>query len=264
MAENGDLEINQVIIRQDTFLNSVELLLGDNTTIDKKNEVLANIFALQIIEIAENPDLVYKLVNRGREILASKEIDIESSVTQMTYDVGGVEADAEDIPELKLFPVVDPNVVSSSSYPVVTLSVQDFVASSSEIERTMDIDFSNAQDLERLVICIPRGATRIEGSKDFAKTFIGGDLCISLDTTDLQMLSLNYAFEPLVETQGDNAYNIRSAILNTPGLIISYDVEISSVGYELSSTGELISSSGKLVSSGELAEDKIINFIIRK
>ncbi|MBN1331288.1 NAD(P)-dependent oxidoreductase [Candidatus Dojkabacteria bacterium] len=264
LAQNGEVEINQVLIREDTFSSSVELLIGENNTITRKNEVLANIFALQIIDMTGNPALLYKLIISGDDILANKELQIESSSTQIAYDVGDLELDTEDIPRFEIFPVVDPNVISSSSYPAVNLVIKDDLVLPSEIEREMTFDFSNSQDMERLVLCTPSGISNIQASQELAKTFIEGRLCLSLDTSDLQELTLSFTFEPSVETLGDNEYNVRSALINTPGLVVNYDIEVGSAGYEFSQSDDMINSGGKLIISGELIENKIIDFSIRK
>ncbi|MBD3280230.1 NAD-dependent epimerase/dehydratase family protein [Candidatus Dojkabacteria bacterium] len=264
LALGGELEINQVVLREDTFLSSLELLLGDDNTIGKRNEVLANVLALQISDIAEDPDLVYQLVNDGDNILSSKALQVQSNGTQIAYDVGDEQTVNENVPSLELFPVIDPNALSSLSYPVVTLSIRDNVFSPTEIERNIDIELSNAQDLESILVCMPSDAANIEGEQELAQTFLEDRICVTIDSTEIQEFALKYTFEPAVETGGNNEYNMKSVLDYAPGLLINYDVEISSDSYEFAPSEELINSSGKLIDSGELAGDKIINFSIRK
>ncbi len=259
----GPIEINQVKVENDTLLNAIEILQGAEKSNKKRNEIIANIFANEVIKISENKSLIYQAANNNSFVFESDDVDLEKRL--------GIEEATNEYNWIRLAASIDPQETEIKNFPSINLKVEDLVGADLKITRTVNISAGSTNSMERIVVCMPpssKNFTFSGGELDLGQAFSQDEVCVAGELGANQSASFSYSASlGLIDNLENNEYNINLEFRKAPGVDITYDYEAyasSGMQVVVDDNSGLILSNQKVISSGGLNNNKIINFKVKK
>lgn len=263
IANTGDIEINQVNIDANSINSSLEILVGEKG-LDERNRVIANIAALEIVELAEDPTLLFLLAKNSFGIDSSKDIQIVSTNNQIERDLLGEVSIDEGASELDIFHIIDSNVVLPDQLTQVNIAIEDNFMTFDQVQRIVRLDYQDVEDIERSVVCIPVDAEIEETSTEMGRSILGERMCLSANIKQGDELIVKYSYSPTIENIGGNEYNIKLLFANPPGIRMNYDYDASASGFVFIPSDDYVISGDSIFASGQITSEEIINIKLRK
>ncbi len=268
LSITGPVEINRVSIDQGSLLNSLEFLQGSENSIDKRNEVITNIFAQLIANLATDKTILYTGLPIFNQQSARRGLVIESldyNIREIFYG-DNIASRGNDWIEVRAS--IDPKQSDINVFSSLNLRIEDEYRENLDVLRQVTLSSGNSVDLEKVLICMPPNTSNfefIEGSTALGQSFSSNEICVVGDFTSVKSVSFSYELSGQIDKLSNSNYNIRSNFLVAPGVDVVYDWDVTlSPAIKLVDSGSMIMSNQKLIATGTLEGDKTINFTVNK
>jgi hypothetical protein len=165
--------------------------------------------------------------------------------------------------------VADPQSAEVNILPSITVAVKDTVNKDFTVTRQVDINQSNLENLEKVIICVGSGA------KDFSlddspvalgQSFTNNKTCVSGEPEgSAKAISFKYKITKGVENLSEGKYNKSLGFKSTSGLDANFEYEANfDDAFTLESNPSLVVSNQKVLTTGSLEQDQLINIKFTK
>lgn len=264
---SNTIEINNVLIGEQNLLDSIDILQGEDASVDERNEVLTNIFAQLITTYFESDSFIYKSIDVLYKSMEQSKFEITTTDYDLHEELGFRGAVVKD-DWIQIGLKIDPKATRLNIFPSARLRVEDVINEDFIVTRSITLEPGSSENLERVVVCMDSNAKEFEfGESNLAlgQTFSSGEICVAGDSTQSENLTFSYKFEPSVDNLSGDQYNMELSLLVAPGSEVTYDwdVELSSE-LRIVEEGQFSVAGGVLTTSGKLEDDLDIDFIISK
>lgn len=264
----GEVEINRVNIDSESLLTSIDLLQNGDNTINKRNEVITNVFAQSVINLTTNKSRIFSGLAVLNKAIGKEGIDLESLDYNLYKKFYKDEVGLKEGDWVEVRAAIDPQKSDVNVFSSLNMKVEDSYSDNLAVTRRITLTSANSVDLETVLICLPpksRDFEFLDSGAVLGQSFSNNEICVVGDFTSSKNISFSYEFNKQIENTDANKYNIQSILFVTPGVDIVYDWDITlSPELSLVDQGNMILSNQKLITSGILEEDKTINFIVNK
>ena len=264
----GPVELNQVKVESDGFLNSINLLQGNEASKTKRNEIITNIFAAQINSVLKDKNKFYQLLPILFNSSKSASVYVESDDANIKEELISDEnvQISEDFVHLAV--TVDPELVNPELFPSINLKIEDFINKDLTITRNVIITQGSTQDIDRVITCLPSGAKNFnlkESDASLGQTFFEGEVCVVGDYEDGKAMSFSYELSKGIENLSSGGYNKSLEIISSAGLDVIYDYEAGlASGYSIVEEQNTIISNQKVIETGTVEGKEYITYKFTK
>lgn len=256
------------------LLSVLESLQTSNASISRRNDLIAQTFALTVDKLLDNYRedgvAVVKLlsneaISKGL-ILSQSDLKFNSVVQKGS--LYGSTINNTDMPvEFSL--ISDPQVISPTRYPAYNLATKITVNLDSSLHYEMTAKFPSVGNVSAAALCLSLSAKNIQvqgvPTTRIDKQTVNNRQCLVANV--LAETEILYSWDTIqFENIGDSEYNLTLGQFKLPGAEVISDVEINlSPGLSFSSIyPEVTINGGRVIFTQTLVNDQIIELVISK
>lgn len=230
LAVGSGLDIKQVIVKSDNLWNSINLLIGDNKTTARRNDIILMIFSgileARFNDLAQNPLVVSTL----QESLNEGNIGFYSNNTILSKYLNTLFPETNVKDTITLGMNYDQKSVVLTKPTSITVSGKVTVKGDLSTVKDLTLTAEGPEFLQNIFLCAPKGGTEYTPGEVKTELFSQvidfelGKTCSSFLPDDDLKYSLSFKANPF-ENKSASGYNYRIEFIASPGITVNYDLE---------------------------------------
>lgn len=261
-------------VSADNMLSALVSLQSENSTISRRNDIAAQIFAKTIEKLMENyqGNLIQVLESLNSETKIKNVIisqsDLEFNEVVQTQGLYGDLAKASDMP-IKVGIISDTDIVSPTRYPSYVQNLEVTINANSSMNVRVLVKFPAIANIDQLSLCVPLVAKEISvagvTSSRVRSKEANNQKCSVVDVVNETEISFEWDTIQF-ESSSQSEYNLSIGQSKLSGTQVTSNVEVS-LAPSLSFSDirpSVTSIGGKIAITEELQIDQIIELDITK
>lgn len=250
-------------------LANLQNLQAGNTSQVRRHDIIAQLAAGTLEKLGESmKNNYFNIASEIGNLYKSNDLQVVAWNKRNLANVLAKNANAEINVSASLS--ADPRIVTPDKYPTVNLQNSAVLQPDGMLNVQTRLRYPNLLTVDDALICLPLGASGITVGSDFREadikiTTTEQGKCVLLNVTSQTDIAVNWQLS-LIVNPGNNQYNFALKIVNTPGLEIISDVELTTTDtWKIIQTDPLSNvNPTSAVFTDNLQGDKLIKFIIAK
>lgn len=230
LAEQGEINYQQLNFNDQNLLGNLSLLLGDNVSEDRRNEIIMNLMAI-VVEQQINgiKDHTAQFINLMARLFANDDLYIYSTNLKISNFLSAVVNDNASGADQVSFGVNNDNQsINFDKFVLTNIVVKVEVNKDLSTVKAIEISASGAENYKNSYVCVPSGAKNFvyqEVSQDLVSTNFSLDKTCSLFLKDndykylLEFDTQSFVSDP------DKIDNYTFELIKQAGVEASYNIE---------------------------------------